>query len=115
MLSITPESVIHFAITPVDFRKGINGLAALCKPLFATSSFSGHIFLFRNKRQTSVKLLAYDNNGFWLCQKRFSQGRIKGWPRHDTDAAAFTREALQRLLQQLEPFGDDSLVDWRVT
>ncbi|HHT0592898.1 TPA: hypothetical protein ACTXXA_001088 [Legionella anisa] len=30
--------------------------------------------------RTSVKLLVYDASGFWLCQKRFSRGKLAGGP-----------------------------------
>lgn len=42
--------------------------------------FSGALFVFRNRRRTAVKLLVYDGQGFWLCQKRLSQGRFRFWP-----------------------------------
>jgi len=41
---------------------------------------NGAIFVFRNRRGTSLKLLCYDGQGFWLCQKRLSQGRLAWWP-----------------------------------
>ena len=27
------------------------------------------------------KILVYDGQGFWLCQKRLSKGRFRFWPR----------------------------------
>ena len=41
---------------------------------------SGALFVFRNRRGTAIKLLVYDGQGFWLCQKRLSQGRFAHWP-----------------------------------
>jgi transposase len=38
------------------------------------------MFVFRNKRATAIKILTYDGQGFWLCQKRLSQGRFRWWP-----------------------------------
>jgi transposase len=37
-------------------------------------------FVFRNRRGTAIKLLAYDGQGVWLCHKRLSQGRFRHWP-----------------------------------
>ena len=42
--------------------------------------FGGALFVFRNRRGTAIKLLAYDGQGFWLCHKRLSQGRFRHWP-----------------------------------
>ncbi len=42
--------------------------------------FSGCPFVFRSRRATSIKVLVYDGQGFWLCQKRLSSGRFRYWP-----------------------------------
>ncbi len=75
MLQVTPHTRILVAIEPADFRKGIDGLARQCKELLQEAPFSGTMFVFRNRRGTAVKLLMYDGQGFWLCQKRLSTGR----------------------------------------
>jgi transposase len=80
MLQIGPQQKIYVAVEPVDFRKGIDGLAALCRQKLDQDPLSGAVFLFCNRRQTSLKLLVYDGQGFWLCLKRFSQGRLRWWP-----------------------------------
>jgi hypothetical protein len=41
---------------------------------------AGTVFVFRSRSGTSVKLLVYDGQGFWLCQKRLSRGRFPFWP-----------------------------------
>jgi transposase len=41
---------------------------------------SGTLFLFRNRSGTAIKLLTYDGQGYWLCLKRFSQGKLQWWP-----------------------------------
>jgi len=68
------------AVAPVDFRCGIDGLARLCREVLSSDPFSGTVFVFRNRRATAVKLLTYDGQGFWLCQKRLSEGRFRHWP-----------------------------------
>ncbi len=76
MLQITPQMKVLVAINPADFRKGIDGLAALCKTTLNQDPFA----VFRNRRATAIKVLVYDGQGFWLCQKRLSQGRFRWWP-----------------------------------
>ncbi len=80
MIQITPHMRILVAVEPVDFRKGIDGLAALCRQALEADPFSGGVFVFRNRRRTSIKILVYDSQGFWLCQKRLSSGRFRFWP-----------------------------------
>ena len=80
MLQLTPQSRIFLAVQPVDFRKGIDGLAALCRHALDENPLDGAVYVFRNRSGTTLKLLAYDGQGFWLCTKRLSQGRFYWWP-----------------------------------
>jgi transposase len=84
---------ILVAVEPADFRKGIDGLARLCREDLGSDPFLGTVFLFRNRRATAIKVLVYDGQGFWLCHKRISQGRFRFWPA-DTKATR-TLEAHQ--------------------
>jgi transposase len=81
MIQLPPQLSIMLAYEPVDFRKGIDTLAALCLNRRNCDPFSGTVFLFRNRRATALKLLVYDGQGFWLCLKRFSRGRLAWWPK----------------------------------
>lgn len=80
MIQLTPQMRILVAADPVDFRKGIDGLAQVAREQFGRDPFSGWVFVFRNRKGTAVKLLVYDGQGFWLCLKRLSQGRFRYWP-----------------------------------
>ncbi len=81
MIQLPPQLSIMLAYEPVDFRKGIDTLAALCRNRLDCDPFSGTVFLFRNRRATALKLLIYDGQGFWLCLKRFSKGHLAWWPK----------------------------------
>src|SRR5579859_920942 len=74
MLQITPQMRILVAVQPVDFRNGIDGLVRLCKEVLRHDPFCGAVFVFRNRRASAVKVLVYDGQGYWLCQKRLSEG-----------------------------------------
>jgi len=80
MIQLTQHMRILVAIEPADFRKGIDGLAAVCRICLHQDPFLGTVFVFRNRRATAVKILVYDGQGFWLCQKRLSKGRFPYWP-----------------------------------
>lgn len=80
MIQITPQMRLLVAVEPADFRRGIDGLARVCRDALQADPFSGTLFVFRNRRGNAVKILAYDGQGFWLCQKRLSKGRFQYWP-----------------------------------
>lgn len=92
MIQITPQMRVLVAIEAVDFRKGIDSLAAICKAQLAEDPFSGCVFVFRSRRATSIKVLVYDGQGFWLAQKRLSQGRFAWWPNGGGDGGERARE-----------------------
>jgi transposase len=89
---------IFVATEPADFRRGIDGLAALCRQRLEQDPMSGCAFVFRNRRGTAIKILLYDGQGFWLCQKRLSQGRFMHWPIGEAPTRALEAHQLQVLL-----------------
>jgi hypothetical protein len=70
MIQVTPQMRILVAVEPADFRKGIDGLACLCRVVLHSDPFSGYVFVFCNRRRQAIKILVYDGQGFWLCQKK---------------------------------------------
>ncbi len=114
MIQLTPQMRLVVAVGPVDFRRGIDGLARVCRELLSADPLSGTVFAFRNRRATAIKLLTYDGQGFWLCQKRLSQGRFRYWPE---SRSAAKRELLAHELGVLLAGGDpdrtDAAPQWR--
>jgi hypothetical protein len=60
LIQVTPQMRVLVAIAPVDFRKGIDGLARIARDVLAKDPFSGSVFVFRNRRATAIKVLVYD-------------------------------------------------------
>jgi len=113
MLQLTPQSRVFLAREPADFRRGIDGLAALCRQRLGEDPMSGALFVFRNRRGTSLKLLCYDGQGFWLCQKRLSQGRLAWWPSTVHVSHRLSARELQILLWNGNPEQARMAEDWR--
>ncbi len=93
MLQITPQTKVLVAVEPADFRRGIDGLAQLCRERLRHDPFVGTVFVFRNRRGTALKVLTYDGQGFWLCHKKLETEctRIRcfteaGLPAHNQQA-----------------------------
>ena len=72
MIQIIPQMRVLVAVEPVDFRKGIDGLARVARQELSRDPFSGWVFVFRNRKSTAIKALVYDGQGFWLCQNHLS-------------------------------------------
>ncbi len=114
MIQITPQMRVLVAIAPADFRRGIDGLAQLCRDSLKAEPFSGAVFVFRNRRRTAVKLLIYDGQGYWLCHKRLSKGRFRWWPSGESEAAAALQaHELQVLLCAGDPSATGAAPAWR--
>ena len=113
MIQITPQMRILLAVEPVDFRKGIDGLAQLCRQRLQMDPLGGTLFVFANRRRQALKILVYDGQGFWLCQKRLSRGRFSWWPQTRAAGAALDVHQLQVLLWNGDPSRTASAPLWR--
>ena len=113
MIQITPHMRILVAIEPIDFRAGIDGLAGACRRRLEADPFSGCLFVFSNRARTAIKILVYDGQGFWLCQKRFSSGRFAFWPDAATPSRALEACELQLLLMGGDPAQAHVAPAWR--
>jgi len=114
MIQMTPQMRILVAVEAADFRKGIDALVRVCREQLQSDPFSGCLFVFRSRRATSIKVLVYDGQGFWLCQKRLSSGRFRYWPRSTTGAGqALQAHELQVLLMGGDPAQAKAGPTWR--
>jgi transposase len=114
MIQATPHMRILVAVEPADFRKGIDGLAALCRKVLKADPFSGTVFVFRNRRKTAIKILSYDGQGFWMCQKRLSKGKFQWWPlASDRQLHPLAVHELQLLIWNGNPSKSQVTPNWR--
>ena len=114
MIQVTSHTRILVAVEPVDFRNGIDGIARICKEVLKADPFAGWLFVFRGRRGTSIKVLTYDSQGFWLCQKRMSRGKFRYWPGNPSDVSKFLEaHELQVLLAGGDPAAARGAPAWR--
>jgi transposase len=108
MIQITPQMRIFLAYERPSFCCGIDGLAAICNDQLKEDPFSGALFLFLNRKGTSIKALVYDGQGYWCMQKRLSSGRFQWWPKRgekdlDLETYSLAAHELQILLWNGNP------------
>jgi hypothetical protein len=106
MIQLTPQMRLLVAIEPVDFRKGIDGLCAVCRQRLAEDPFSGALFIFVNRSRQALRVLGYDSQGFWLCHKRLSRGRfVWNFGPGQGQVRELAVRQLQMLLWNSDPWG----------
>jgi transposase len=100
---IAPPSGMRVLIAtrPVDFRKGMDGLAALVQAQLRADPYSGAIFVFRARRADRVKLIVWDGTGLCLFAKRLEQGAFR-WPQIGDATMRLTPAQLAALLEGLD-------------
>lgn len=100
---IVPSGAVRVLVAtrPVDFRKGMDGLASVVRESLGCDPFSGVIYVFRSKRADRLKLLLWDGSGLVLVAKRLEQGGFR-WPTVSEGVMRLTASQLAALLEGLD-------------
>lgn len=102
MLSNTPIERVYLACGITDLRKSIDGLSVIVQECFDLDPFSPSLFVFCNRKRDKLKILHWDNNGFWLYYRRLEQG-IFHWPSdHNGTSLHVSPRQLRWLLDGLQ-------------
>lgn len=71
---------VYLAYGPTDMRKSIDGLAAVVQISFRLDPFAPAVFVFCNRQRDKLKILYWEQNGFWLLYRRLERGHFD-WPK----------------------------------
>ena len=79
-------------------RKGFDGLFALVENVIREDPFSGHLFVFRNRKRDRLKVLWWDKDGLAIFYKRLESGSYQ----FPLDAAVKTN-AVKSMVSNADP------------
>ena len=89
---------IYLACGPTDMRKSINGLSAIVESSFKLDPFDEAVFVFCNRARDRVKILTWDQDGFWLYFKRLEKGHFRWSALGEEATMSLTEDELNVLL-----------------
>jgi transposase len=101
MISPSGNFKLYLAAKPVDFRKGMDGLAAIVMNEFELDPFNGAIFIFRSKRSDRLKLIVWDGTGLVMTYKRI-EGSGFVWPRMTDGVITISKSQFEALFERLD-------------
>jgi transposase len=104
MTPIPSGARVWLATGHTDMRKGFDGLALLVQQMLRRDPHQGHLFVFRGRRGSLIKVLWHDGQGMCLYAKRLERGRFI-WPSSADGTVTITRAQLGYLLEG---------IDWRM-
>lgn len=76
MIVLNRRTKVFLSKDPSDMRASYDGLFLRVRDVVKEDPFSGHMFIFLNKRRSSCKCMYYDGTGFVLICKRLEQGQF---------------------------------------
>lgn len=97
MSLIVYSGQIWLAVAPTDLRRGIDGLSTLAQHSLGHKPCAGSAFVFRNASGNRIKVLLWDGNGVWLCQRRLHQGHFI-WPKQNESCFSMTQAQWEWLI-----------------
>jgi transposase len=77
LISFSFPTEIYVANRPTDFRKCFDGLCGEIQSYMHSDPLNGALFVFYNKRRDRLKMIVWDNDGFWMFYKRLEQGTFE--------------------------------------
>jgi transposase len=101
MFRLNADLAVYLHRDAIDFRKSINGLAALVEHELGRDPFAAAVYVFANRRRDRIKLLGWQRNGFWLLQKRLERERFI-WPSGNAPVIELTVQQLHWLLEGID-------------
>ena len=104
MLTLGAGAKVFLVAGTTDMRKSFDTLAAVVREVIQDDPLSGHLFVFCNRRRDRLKVLVWEESGFWLMAKRLEKGTF-AWPDSTRGRVEYSTAELAALLAGLELSG----------
>ena len=106
MIGLTRAVRVFAYGSPVDLRKGFNGLSALVEQEMKHKLLDGDVYLFLGRKPRRAKVLYFDGTGLCLLAKRLEQGRFaRPWERTAGGVVSLTLSELALFLEGSDLIG----------
>lgn len=93
----------------VDMRKSFDSLSDLVRGQLDKDPYTGDVFVFVGRNRSRVKILVWDESGFWVCAKRLEGGMFAlpagAQPAQSRESMSLTAAQVQMLLEGIPPTG----------
>lgn len=78
MLTVpSPTIRIYVYTRAMDMRKGCNALGGIVRSELKSDPTDGHLYLFINKRRDRLKILHFEEGGYWLYYRLLEAGTFE--------------------------------------
>jgi len=101
MLTLPPQVKIFVCMEPTDMRRSFDGLGMMVKTIVNEDPFSGHLFVFINRRRDRVKILWWEGDGAAIYYKRLEEGTFE-MPVGENGRVRMKQAELAMLLEGVE-------------
>jgi len=105
MLSLPLSIRVYVCMQPTDMRRSFDGLSAMTEHLLRQNPFSGHLFVFVNRRGDRLKILWWDRGGYVIYYRRLEEGTFQ-LPLSDGDAVEIDASELAMILDGVDLAAD---------
>jgi transposase len=92
MIGLPSETRVWLASGVTDMRRGFDGLALVAQEVLKRDPHCGHLFVFRGKRSSLIRVLRHDGQGMCLLAERLERRRFV-WPRTEGEAVTSVRRS----------------------
>ena len=99
MLQLNAGTKYYLYQQPVDMRKGSYGLCGVVNNEMRHNILLRDVFVFLNKKRSTIRLLQWDGDGFSLYEKKLAKGTFERKHEGDNGVVLLTHYQLQCILQ----------------